>query len=125
MGALQDRAAVIKALRAGGAKMRRGHLRLQAGELFWYADPRVDGAGVRQRLVLEVGCWLPSLTPEPDGGAVDCPLLVDVDVTDDPVGRTAGLLAELAAVGDLPALVVRLEEWPDALVDPALRAVLP
>jgi len=124
MAALQDRAAVIKALKAGGAKARRGHLRLEAGELFWYVDPRLDGAGAAARLVLEVGCWLPSLPPEPDGGAVDCPLLVDVPLGDAPVPETQALLTTLAAVTDLSALALQLSAWPDALVDAALRARL-
>ena len=36
------RTAITKALKAGGAKARKGHLRLQAGDLFWYVDIRAD-----------------------------------------------------------------------------------
>ncbi|GAB2982836.1 hypothetical protein [Nocardioides montaniterrae] len=125
MSAVADRAAVARVLKGAGAKARRGHLRLQVGELCWYVDSRVSGAGARQRLVLEVGCWTASLPPEPDGGAVDCPLLVDVDVTSDPVGATTGLVAELSGVGDLAALGGWLDSRADVLVDARLRALLP
>ena len=69
-----DRTAVVKLLKARGAKARRGHLRIPVGELFWYVDVLADGAGPTAPLRLEVGCWTAALPPEPDGGAVDCPL---------------------------------------------------
>lgn len=117
------RAAVVKVLKARGAKARRGHLRLQVGDLFWYVDPRVTGVGQRATLALEVGCWLPDLPPEPDGGAVDCPLLMDYPVAD-PVADTGTLLDLLGSIGTLADLRSRLDELKGALVDKSLRTLL-
>lgn len=108
-------AAVARQLKLRGAKARRGHLRLEVGSLWWYVDPRV----ARGRLSVEVGCWTPELPPEPDGGAVDCPLLLEVPL-EDPADVDA-LLDLVTGIGDLPALARRLGELPGALVDKALR----
>jgi hypothetical protein len=114
------RAAVIKELKARGAKARRGHLRLAAGDLWWYVDPVLRGPGVRAELVLEVGCWTSDLPPEPDGGAVDCPLLFDHPVSD-PVADTSALVGLLGGISSLEELRARLGELPGVLVDQALR----
>ncbi|MGZ4453324.1 MAG: hypothetical protein ACXVD1_09735 [Nocardioides sp.] len=120
------RAAITKALKAGGAKARRGHLRLQAGELFWYVDVRADSPAPSAALSFEVGAWFPAAGPEPDGGAIDCPLLADVGVGEDPGQATVDLLALISPVGDLAALRAFVEEGtlPGALVDQQLRALL-
>ena len=120
------RVAITKALKAGGAKARKGHLRLQSGELFWYVDIRADSPAPDARLVFEVGAWLPAVGPEPEGGAVDCPLLADVPVGDDPAAASAALLAVIVPVGDVPALRSLLDTGalPGALVDQKLRALL-
>lgn len=123
MNGPQARAAVLKQLKARGAKARRGHLRLAVGELFWYVDPRLSGTGDRVEVVLELGCWTPELPPEPDGGAVDCPLLLDRPVAD-PVADTDRLLDVITGIGDLATLRARLDELPGALVDKALRDLL-
>ncbi|GAA4822923.1 hypothetical protein GCM10025786_33620 [Nocardioides caeni] len=120
----RTRASVVKTLKARGAKARKGHLRLAVGDLFWYVDPRVEGVGASGRLVLEVGCWTPELPPEPEGGAVDCPLLVDVDLGDDPVAATSALVDRIGQIGDLTTLVARLDELSGALVDRRLRELL-
>lgn len=117
------RAAVLKQLKARGFKARRGHLRLAVGDLWWYVDARVAGVGPQAGLVLEVGCWTPELPPEPDGGAVDCPLLVDVAV-DDAVADTEGVVELVSGIGSLEALGARLGDLPGALVDRALRDLL-
>jgi hypothetical protein len=117
------RAAVLKQLKARGFKARRGHLRLAVGELWWYADVRVAGVGPQAGLVLEVGCWTPELPPEPDGGAVDCPLLLDVPLPD-PVADTETLVDLVSGIGDLATVARRLGELPGALVDKALRELL-
>lgn len=119
----ETRAVVIKTLKAHGAKARRGHLRLQVGDLFWYVDPRASGVGQHAALALEVGCWLPALPPEPDGGAVDCPLLFDVPVVD-AVADVEQLLALISPIGSLAALGSQLDAFPGALVDKSLRALL-
>ena len=120
----QRRAAVVKTLKARGAKARRGHLRLAVGDLFWYVDVLADGPGPEAPLRLEVGCWVPSLPPEPDGGAVDCPLLADVPLGGDAVAETVRVLDLVGGIGDLPTLRERLEDLPGALVDRALRDLL-
>lgn len=120
------RAAITKALKAGGAKARRGHLRLQAGEVFWYVDVRADSPAPSAALVFEVGAWLPAAGPEPDGGAIDCPLLADVPVGADPAAATADLLALLTPVTDPAALraLIDADTLSGALVDQQLRALL-
>lgn len=120
------RAAITKALKAGGAKARRGHLRLEAGDLFWYVDVRADSPAPSAQLVFEVGAWLPAAGPEPDGGAIDCPLLADVGVGEDPGQATADLLALISRVGDLAALraLVEAGTLAGALVDQQLRALM-
>ncbi|KRB73275.1 hypothetical protein ASE01_21245 [Nocardioides sp. Root190] len=120
----ESRAAVVKVLKARGAKARKGHLRIPVGDLFWYVDPRVQGVGRAATLRLEVGCWLPDLPPEPDGGAVDCPLLMDVDLGEDPAAATEALVDLVSGFGDLGALRERLDELPGALVDRSLRQLL-
>lgn len=120
----QARTAVVKALKARGAKARRGHLRLQVGDLFWYVDVLADGVGPLAPLRLEIGCWVPALPPEPDGGAVDCPLLMEVPLGDDEVDTTERLLDLIGRIGDLPTLRERLPELPGVLVDRALRELL-
>ncbi len=116
----ESRAAVVKLLKARGAKARRGHLRLPVGDLFWYVDPRAEGVGRRAHLLLEVGCWTPEVAPEPDGGAVDCPLLFDVPL-EDVAADTERLLDLVTGIGDVATLGQRLDELPGALVDKALR----
>lgn len=117
------RAAVLKQLKARGFKARRGHLRLAVGDLWWYVDARVAGVGPQAGLVLEVGCWAPELPPEPDGGAVDCPLLFDVAVTD-ATADTEALVDLVAGIGSLGELGGRLADLPGVLVDKALRELL-
>lgn len=120
------RSAITKALKAGGAKARKGHLRLPAGGVFWYVDIRADSPSPAAALVFEVGCWLPAAGPEPEGGAIDCPLLADVPVEGDPAAATAALLARIAPVGDAAALrdLIDAETLRGALVDRKLRDLL-
>ena len=120
----QARASVVKVLKARGAKSRRGHLRLPVGELFWYVDTRTSGVGRSASLSLEVGCWTPQLPPEPDGGAVDCPLLLDVALGPDPAADTEELVDRIGTIGDLATLASSLDQLPGALVDRSLRELL-
>jgi len=121
---MSDRGAVVKLLKARGARARRGHLRIPVGDLFWYVDVLADGVGPAAPLRLEVGCWIPALPPEPDGGAIDCPLLVDVPLGEDPAGATTALLDRVTAIGDLTTLGASLGHLPGALVDQRLRVLL-
>lgn len=120
------RAAITKALKGAGAKARKGHLRLQAGELFWYVDVRSDSPSPSADLTFEVGAWLPAVGPEPEGGAIDCPLLADVTVGADPTAATEALVSLVKPVGDLAALrgLVEAGTLPGVLVDQKLRALL-
>ncbi|MEQ6901754.1 hypothetical protein [Nocardioides sp. YIM 152588] len=117
----ETRKAVTALLKRRGAKARRGHLRIPVDALFWYVDLRAEAAGPQAPLRLEVGCWTPELPPEPDGGAVDCPLLLDVALGADPVGETEAWLDLVTGIGDLATLASRLDDLPGALVDRALR----
>jgi hypothetical protein len=116
---VQARAAVIKQLKARGAKARKGQLRLEVGDLFWYVDPRLSGGS----LVIETGCWLPSLGAEPEGGAVDCPLLFDWPVAE-PAVDTDLLVDLVAGIGSIEALGARVGDLPGVLVDKALKELL-
>ena len=120
------RTAITKALKAGGAKPRKGHLRLQAGEVFWYVDVRADSPSPTAALAFEVGGWLPAAGPEPEGGAIDCPLLADVPIGEDVSAAAQQLVALVAPVTDLAALRAFVDRGalPGALVDRKLRALL-
>lgn len=120
----QDRAVVVKVLKARGAKARKGHLRIAVGDLFWYVDTRTSGVGRSATLSLEVGCWTPQLPPEPDGGAVDCPLLLDVALGADPAADAERLVDLISTVGDLDTLASSLDRLSGALVDRSLRELL-
>lgn len=119
MNPVQARAAVLKQLKARGAKARKGQLRLEVGDLFWYVDPRLSGGS----LVIETGCWLPSLGSEPEGGAVDCPLLFDWPAAD-PVVDADRLIDLVGTIGSVEALGARVGELPGVLVDKALKELL-
>lgn len=118
------RTAVGRAIKARGAKSRRGHLRWAVGDLWWYFDALADGVGPQASLRLEVGCWVPALPPEPEGGAIDCPMLVEFPLGADPVTETERVLDLVGGIGDLATLRERLEEFPGALVDRSLRDLL-
>ncbi|TCJ30901.1 hypothetical protein [Nocardioides jejuensis] len=119
MNPAQARTAAVKQLKARGAKPRKGQLRLQVGDLFWYVDPRLSGGS----LVIETGCWLPALGGEPEGGAVDCPLLFDWPAADPAVD--ADLLVDLVlGIDSVGALRQRLADLPGVLVDKALKEIL-
>ncbi|HJQ07188.1 MAG TPA: hypothetical protein VJ872_17190 [Nocardioides sp.] len=113
---------MLKLLKARGFKARRGHLRLAVGELFWYVDLRIDGVGPSASLLLEVGCWTPLLPPEPDGGAVDCPLLVDVAVSG--AADVEALVGRVSGIGTLASLRDSVGDFPGVLVDRRLRELL-
>ncbi|GAA4128808.1 hypothetical protein GCM10022215_40690 [Nocardioides fonticola] len=119
----RDRAAVTALLKKRGAKARRGHLRLAVGDLYWYVVLRASGAGAAASWTLEIGCWVPELTPEPEGGAIDCPLLLDVAVggDQDVVAAAEAVVDGLAAVGTLGELPAWIAAHPSALVDRVLR----
>ncbi|WP_091046595.1 hypothetical protein [Nocardioides sp. YR527] len=128
------RTAATKAFKAGGMPLRKGHHRLgdpKKDDIVWYVDLRAQGAGPSAPLKFEIGCWVAALGhPEPEGGPVDCPLLLDR-----PLG--AATPTELAdEVGELVELVGRLDsvsalgaaltsgELGRPLVDQSLRTFL-
>ncbi|WP_141012975.1 hypothetical protein [Nocardioides sambongensis] len=124
MNVPETRKAVTRLLKQRGGKARKGHLRLPVGDLFWYVDLRAESPGPTAPLRLELGCWTPELPPEPDGGAVDCPLLVDLQLGEDPLAETERYLDLVGQIGDLGTLAVRMVELPGALVDVPLRELL-
>ena len=75
------RAAATKAFKAGGMPLRKGHNRLgdpKKDDVVWYVDLRAQNPGPSAPLRFEIGCWVAALgQPEPEGGPVDCPLLLD------------------------------------------------
>ncbi|MEX0427750.1 hypothetical protein AB3X52_08980 [Nocardioides sp. DS6] len=126
------RTAVAKAFRAHKIALRKGHWRLAGTEVQWYVDLRSAGPRPDAALHFEVGGWLPALDqPEPEGGAVDCPLLVDVPLdtaggAGDVAAAVDALVALLSGVGTLAELRAALEgpAFTDAIVDRDLRTLL-
>lgn len=117
----KDRAAFTALVKKRGAKARRGQLRLQVGELYWYLVLRASGAGTAATWNLEIGGWVPGLTPEPEGGAIDCPLLLDLAGGDDVLATTEAVIDSLAEIGDLTTLASWIADHPAAVVDRVLR----
>lgn len=119
------RTAAAKAFKARGVAHRKGHWRLPHDELTWFVDLRADGPGRDAALRFEVGAWLPALTTEPEGGAIDCSLLTDVplDASGDVAAQVGALVDRLQAVSDAAALAgaVRSGAFPGAHVDRILR----
>lgn len=123
------RTAAAKAFKTRGVPLRKGHWRLAHDELTWFVDLRSDGPGRDAALRFEVGAWLPALTTEPEGGAIDCSLLTDVPL-DGSLDRPADVAAQvdaivdrLQAISDPAALAdaVRSDAFPGAHVDRVLR----
>lgn len=128
------RAAAAKALKARGLKLRKGHWRLgdpKRDSVVWYVDLRAAGVGPRAALRFEVGAWAAPLgQPEPEGGAVDCPLLLDrpieAESTDDVVAAVDRLVdrVEVLSTTDDLARALAAGDLDGALVDRSLRDLL-
>jgi len=118
------RTAVGKVFKARGAKLRKGSWRLPGEGLTWFVSLRATGPQRDAALVLEVGCWVHDLVPEPEGGPVDCPLLLDqpLDPAGDVVAVSEALLDRLEAVPTVAELASswRAGEWQGAYVDAVL-----
>ncbi|TQL69133.1 hypothetical protein FB381_3035 [Nocardioides albertanoniae] len=128
------RAAATKAFKAGGMPLRKGHHRLgdpKKDEIVWYVDLRAQSAGPSSPLRFEVGCWVAALDhPEPEGGPVDCPLLLDRSVsatTPAEMGAEVGaLVARVTEIDSVAALRAALSagDLGRPLVDQSLRTLL-
>jgi hypothetical protein len=120
------RAAVSKAFRARKVALRKGHWRIPGPEVTWYVDLRADSPSPSAAMRFEVGAWATALGPEPDGGAVDCALLVDVPLEGDPGAAAEALADRLAALGTLAGLAAARArgELADAHLDRDLRELL-
>ncbi len=116
------RAAATKAFKARKVALRKGHWRIPGEEIIWYVDLRADGPSPAASMRFEVGAWPVSFGPEPDGGAVDCSLLLDVDLGQDPGGEVDALVDRLTGLGSIASL--KGAELPGALIDADLRALL-
>ena len=128
------RAAATKAFKAGGMPLRKGHQRLgdpKKDDFVWYADLRAQSAGPSALLSFEIGCWVAALDqPEPEGGPVDCPLLLDrAVVATSPAEMTeevGALVERLAELDSVTALRTALADGTlgQPLVDQSLRTFL-
>ena len=119
------RTQITAALKAAGFKPRRGRLRREAGELWWYVD--VVAASPSAPLIFEVGCWPPAVrASEPEGGAADCPLLFETELAGDPKEAAEALAQRLAQVDCLQKLADGLAsgDLPKHLIDADLRGAL-
>ncbi|WP_028658738.1 hypothetical protein [Nocardioides insulae] len=106
------RTAAAKAFKARKVPLRKGAWRLRHDELTWFVSLRSSGPQPEADLVFEVGCWVHDLVPEPEGGAVDCPLLLDVPLA----------VEDRTSAGEVGAAVDRLLDRLDAVPDPAALA---
>ena len=123
---------MAKAFKQRKVALRKGHWRLPCDGLTWYVDLRSDGPGPAARLRFEIGAWVDALgQPEPEGGAVDCPLLHDLPL--DTSGDEKAIAAEVDALVDRLhdadtvaglARAWRDGEYAGALVDRDLRRLL-
>ncbi|MFD7078225.1 hypothetical protein ACFV9G_28725 [Nocardioides sp. NPDC059952] len=128
------RTAATKAFKTGGMPLRKGHHRLgdpKSDDIVWYVDLRAQGAGPSAPLRFEIGCWVAALGhPEPEGGPVDCPLLLDRSLAAttptelaDEVGELVDLVSRLDSVSALGAALTS-GELGRPLVDHSLRTFL-
>lgn len=117
------RALVTKVLKARGVKPRKGQLRLPVGDLLWYVALRAASPAPTAAMTFEVGCWAPDLGPEPEGGAVDCPLLIDLPLEGDPAEAAGAVVDLMESAGSLDELgaAFRAGRLQGALIDRALR----
>jgi hypothetical protein len=116
------RAVVAKGMRARKVPLRKGHWRIDGAEVTWWIDLRSDSPRPDAALTFEVGAWVPGTGPDPEGGAIDCPLLLDVPVRSDPTAATEELLDRLSALGTIAAL--RAADLDGAHLDAAMRELL-
>lgn len=116
------RAAVSRVFKARKVALRKGHWRLPGEEIVWYVDLRADGPSPGAPMRFEIGAWPVAFGPEPDGGAVDCSLLLDVPLGDDPAGEADALLDRLEDLGTINA--IRSADIRGALIDVNLRELL-
>lgn len=116
------RAAVAKAFRGRKVALRKGHWRIQGKEVTWWIDLRSDSPLPSAALGFEVGAWVPGSGPEPEGGAIDCPLLADVPLGDAPAVEAEALIDRLEAISTLADL--QGADLPDAHLDASMRALL-
>jgi hypothetical protein len=120
------RAAVTKAFRAKKVALRKGHWRIAGPEITWYVDLRADGPSPAAAMRFEVGAWAVELGPEPDGGAVDCALLVDVPLEGEPGAAATALADRLLAVTTVEELAAARArgDFAGAFVDADLRDLM-
>ncbi|UDY22384.1 hypothetical protein [Nocardioides sp. Kera G14] len=116
------RVAVAKAFRGAKVALRKGHWRIVGDEVVWWVDLRAAGPRPDAALTFEAGAWVEGTGPEPEGGAIDCPLLVDIPLGDDPAGEAAALIARLTAIGTVAEL--RAADLPGAYLDASMKELL-
>jgi hypothetical protein len=120
------RMAVAKAFREHKVPLRKGHWKIQGAEVVWWVNLRSDSPLPTAALGFEIGAWVAGAGPEPEGGAIDCPLLADQALGADPAAQTAALVAQLQAIGTVAELdaAVGADAFPEAYLDATLREIL-
>lgn len=120
------RVAVAKAFRELKVPLRKGHWKIQGEEVTWWVNLRSDSPLPTATLGFEIGAWVDGAGPEPESGAIDCPLLADQVLGEDPVDQTAALVAALREVSTVAELTaaVSADLLPDAYLDATLREIL-
>lgn len=117
-----QRAAVAKIFREHKVALRKGHWRYQGEEVTWWIDLRAASPSPTSPLAFEVGAWVKGAGPEPEGGAIDCPLLVDVPAGNDAAVVARQIISVITAHGQLADL--NKIPWPGAHLDASLRQLL-
>lgn len=126
------RSLAAAAFRAGGVKLRKGHWRRPHAELAWYADLRADSPRPDAELTLEIGLWVPDLGlgAEAEGGAVDCPLLLDRPIVresnaavTEQIQTVVAMFDRLGTLADVAAARAA-GQLDGAMIDPPLAARL-
>lgn len=116
------RAAAAKAFRAAKVPLRKGHWKIQGQYVVWWIDLRADAPSPTAPLTFELGAWVPGAGPEPDGGAIDCPLLADQPAGDDAGVTASALIEELRQIDSLEALSLSVRS--QSHLDASLRHML-
>lgn len=120
------RVAVAKAFREQKVALRKGHWKIQGTDVVWWINLRAESPSPSAALGFEIGAWVTGAGPEPEGGAIDCPLLADQVLGEDPTGQTLALVELLRGVSTLAELsdAVDNDLLPDAYLDATLAEIL-
>lgn len=116
------RSLVARAFREQKVALRKGHWTIPGEEVTWWIDLRSRTPAPDAVLGFEIGAWTPGAGPKPEGGAIDCPLLADEVLGEDPAAQTGALVARLRAISTVADL--RSADLPQVHLDAAFRSLL-